>query len=145
MSDRRTYSDDEIVSMVLSTLNLSPTNAITEIHLPIASFTTTTNTPFLITSIPIGLNKTYYISTYLMAVKSDGLTRNVGTTDGVFHREGGNLSQEGTLTNTLTGILSTSKITYTLNNTTHAVEVYANGLAATTINWYVYVDSKFNT
>lgn len=96
---------------------------------------TTSSTPVLIYTVPVPQNTTYDITVYMMAVKSDGSTRNVGTTRGIFLRTTGNISQEGTLTKNLTGILSTAAVSFTPNNTNFTVEIYANGLLATTINW----------
>ncbi len=102
--------------------------------------TTTNNTPVLLVSIPIPTNKSFDIDIYMMAVKSDGSTRNCGYIRGVFSRIAGNISQDGSLKNDLLGVLSTTKCTYVINNTAHTVEIYANGLTSTTINWNFFIE-----
>lgn len=106
----------------------------------LSPITTTNATLVLIASIPIPINKSYDIEVYMMAVKGDGLTRNCGYIRGVFSRVAGNLAQDGTLKNDLLGVMSTTKVSFVLNNTTHEVELYANGLAATTINWNFFLE-----
>lgn len=105
----------------------------------IDGFTTVNNTPVLATSIPISQNKTYDISVYQMAVKSDGTTRNAGTVRGVFSRVTGDISQNGTSGKDLRGALTAAQVSFTINNTTSNVEVYANGTTAT-INWNFALD-----
>jgi hypothetical protein len=105
------------------------------------SFTTTNATPVLIDSFPVATNTTLEITTHMAALKSDGTTRNVGAIKGVFHRVAADVSQDGTLDLNLSGVLSTAKISYSPNNTTHAVEVYANGTTAT-INWKADIEVR---
>lgn len=132
------------MSFVVSQQQIHP-SGINVSRIGVDPITTTNNTPTLVTSIPIGENKNFEISVWQMASRSDGSTRNVGTRTGVFYRTTGNISQEGTLKNSLTGILTGAQISFTINNTTKEVEIYAGGLAATTINWRIYIDLTFNT
>ena len=105
--------------------------------------TTTNSTPVLISSIPIPPHKRYYMRVFYIAIKGDESTANSGFVNGTFGRVSGNLSQDGTITKDLQGVLSNAQISFVLNNTTHAVDIYANGLSATTINWYFNLWIKY--
>lgn len=100
----------------------------------IVDLTTTDATPVLIASVPIPINTTYEIAVYLKAIKSDGATRNCGYQTGVFYRVAGDISQEGTYSKEMRGILTSAQLVFTLNQTSHEVEVYVKGNAST-INW----------
>lgn len=107
-------------------------------------FQTTNATPFLITSIPVAINSTSDIEVYMRAVKNDGSMRNCGSVRGVFSRTLGNISQDGSLAKDLRGTLSKSDITFTLNQTTKEVEIYAIGIANTTIDWTIGLEITHN-
>lgn len=106
------------------------------------SLTTVNATPVLIASIPIPQNKTYDMEVYMIAVKSDGSTRNCGYTRAVFSRITTDIAQDGTVGKDLRGQLSTAQISFTINNTTHVVEIYANGTTAT-IDWLFNIQLRY--
>ncbi len=107
------------------------------------AITTTNSTPALIVSIPIPSGKTVNINVFMIARGT--ATRNAGDTTGTFTNTSGTITQDGTLLKQLRGVLSTAQISFTINNTTKEVEVYANGLLSQTINWSFELTIKFNT
>lgn len=128
--------------MATKTLSKSEGNVLTMLrqYWYCSKFSTANSTPLLVTSFAIPQRYTYDISTTMKVCRADGSTRNVGTIRGVFSRVTGNISQDGTLALDLRGVLSTARVGYTINNTSKEVEIYANGLALTDLNWNIGVE-----
>ena len=123
--------------------NQNSNTALTSYQRTLDLVTTTNATPVLLISVPVPSGKTANINVFIIARGPS--TRNIGDTAGSFTNTSGTITQDGTLLKQLRGVLSTAQLTFTANNTTQAVEVYVNGLAATTINWSCELTVKYNT
>lgn len=110
---------------------------------------TTDATATVVKSIPLCAGDAVYIEVVARAVKSDLSSDANYRYAGLFYRTAsGNVTQAGSTTAIATDIETGGGVTWTLtmiaNTTDQTVDITVTGEAATTIDWYVFVDTKKN-
>lgn len=113
-------------------------------YFAIQDFATTNNTPAVVLSIPIAINKNYRILLDLRAEKSDFSSSRTGNVKSSFLRATGNVSRVG-ITSDLLGVLPAATVDIVANTSTQSADVTVTGAIATTINWRLTATSIFNT
>jgi hypothetical protein len=75
------------------------------------------------------------VKTRTIARETDGTNRAMYEDTGLFYREGGGATLQGSVANPITAVESDAAWATTLNTTGNSFRLRATGVAATTINW----------
>jgi len=94
-------------------------------------------------------NEAYYVTAKVTAMETDGTNRAVYHISGLFYRDGGNVSQEGTTVaineTESAGITATWDADFALDTGNQEIEVQVTGGGSDTVNWKVEVEYELVT